>query len=377
MKIKFIPMPAGVFRMKPVYVQGLPPGPGPEAIASVVKDIVLKATDNLAWLHEGETVLIKPALNSPDPYPSTTHPLAVSVTAGLLAGRRANVVIGDQSGIGHVLHHPGGVLHGRTSENYARSGMGGQGDPRFVSFEEGGWDEGFYRHSSPGTGSWRNGFFITAWAKKADHIISLPRVSAHSQAGATLGFKSMVGMLREDSRMEFHANGPYNGFITRAARGSTLESVDDGTGTFFEKIVEISDAVRDKLRLTLFVATEVQATFGPDRYGIRAGPVSIGKAYGMQPDPPLVFGSADPVAAEAAALALLKDTRKSLPVLPRLVHRMVLFQNPHVQGLDRTGVRDHPYIRHGMKIGLGAMPGGLVFANVPGPARDRLQELLR
>ena len=60
MKIKFIPMPAGVFRMKPVYVQGLPPGPGPEAIASAVRDIVLKATDNLAWLREGETVLIKP-----------------------------------------------------------------------------------------------------------------------------------------------------------------------------------------------------------------------------------------------------------------------------------------------------------------------------
>ena len=362
--------------MKPVYVQGLPPGPGPEAIASAIRDIVLKATDNLSWLREGETVLIKPALNSPDPYPSTTHPLAVSVTAGLLAGRGANVVIGDQSGIGHVLHHPGGVLHGRTSENYARSGMGGQGDPRFVSFEEGGWDEGFFRHSSPGTGSWRNGFFITAWAKKADHIISLPRVSAHSQAGATLGFKSMVGMLREDSRMEFHANGPYNVFITRAAQGSTLTSFDDGTGTFFEKIVEISDAIRDRLRLTLYVATEVQATFGPDRVGMRAGPVAFGHAYDVQPDPPLVFGSADQIAAEATALAVLKDARQSLPFFPRFIQRVVLFQNPHVRGIDRTDVRQHPFIRHGMKIGLGGMPGELVFEGVPGPVQERLRGLL-
>jgi hypothetical protein len=361
--------------MKPVYVQGLPPGPGHEAIASAVRNIVLKATDNLSWLREGETVLLKPALNSPDPYPSTTHPLAVSTTAALLAGRGAEVVIGDQSGIEHVLHHPGGVLHGRTLDNYIRSGMGAKSDFRFVSFEEGGWDEGFFRHSSANTGSWRDGFFITSWVKQADHIISLPRVSSHSQAGATLGLKSMVGMLREDSRMEFHANGPYNEFITRAARGSTLAPVDDGTGTFFEKIVEISDAIRDRLRLTLFVATEVQATFGPDRFGLRAGPVSLGRAYVVRPDPPLVFGSTDQIAAEAAALAVLKAARHALPVFPRIAQRVVLFQNPYVRGIDQTGVRQHPYIRHGMKIGLGQMPGEIVVEGVAGPARERLQGL--
>jgi hypothetical protein len=362
--------------MKPVYIQGLPPSPGPEAIASAIRNIILEATDNLSWLREGETVLLKPALNSPDSYPSTTHPFAVSITAELLAERGAKVVIGDQSGIEHVLHHPGGVLHGRTLDNYARSGMGNGSDSRFVSFEEGGWDEGFYRHSSENTGSWRNGFFITSWVKKADHIISLPRVSTHSQAGATLGLKSMVGILREDSRMEFHANGPYNVFITRAARGSTLMSADDGTGTFFEKIVEISDAISDKLRLTLSVATEVQASFGPDRYGIRAGPVALGRGYVVQLDPPLVFGSTDQIAAEATALAVLKDARQSLPFFPRLAQRVVLFWNPHVQGLDRTPVREHPYIRHGMKIGLGQMPGELVFEGVPGPVQERLRGLL-
>jgi len=362
--------------MKPVYIQGLSAGPDPGAIASAIRNVILKATDNLSWLAEGDTVLLKPALNSPDPYPSTTHPLSVSITAGLLAERGAKVVIGDQSGIEHVLHHPGGVLHGRTIDNYALSGMGEQGDSRFVSFEGCGWDEGFYHHSSANTGSWRDGFFITTWAKKADHIILLPRVSAHTQAGATLGLKSMVGMLREDSRMEFHANGPYNGFIKRAAKGSTLAPVDDRTGTFFEKIVEISDAIRDKLRLTLFVATEVQATFGPDRTGFRAGPVSLGQAYVVPHDPPLVFGSADPIAAEAMALAVLKDTRRSLPFFPRFIQRVLLFQNPNVRNIDRSDVRQHPYIRHGMKIGLGEMPGELVYEDVPGPAQDRLQRLL-
>jgi hypothetical protein len=255
--------------------------------------------------------------------------------------------------------------------------MGDRNDSRFVSFEDGGWDKGFFHHRSPHTASWRNGFYITSWAKDADHIISLPRVSTHSMAGATLGLKSMVGMLREDSRMEFHANGPLNRFIIRSAKGSTLTSSDDGTGTFFEKIVEISDAIRDKLRLTLFLATEVQATFGPDRYGIRMGPIGLGRSYIVRPDPGLVIGSADQIAAEAMALAVLKDAKRSLPLLPRCLQRMILFQNPYVQNVDRTDVQGHPFIRHGMKIGLGEMPGELVFEDIPDTVQKRLGGLLQ
>jgi hypothetical protein len=363
--------------MKPVYIQGLPPSPDTSVISSAIRKTILDATDNLSWLSENDTILLKPALNSPDPYPSTTHPLAISVTAGLLAERGANVVIGDQSGIEHVLHHPGGVIHGSTIDNYARSGMGNRSDSRFVSFEEGGWNEGFFHHTSANTASWRDGFYITAWAKKADHIISLPRVSTHSQAGATLGLKSMVGMLREDSRMEFHANGPYNMFITNAAKGSTLSSVDDKTGTFFEKIVEISDAIRDKLRLTLYVATEIQATFGPDRYCIRRGHTGYGRAAVVKPQPGLIFGSTDQIAAEATALAVLKDAQRSLPFFPRLAHKVMLFQNPYVQNFSSTKVSDHQYIRHGRKIGLGGMPGELLAENLPADFKNRLDGLLR
>ena len=363
--------------MKPVYVKGLTPDPDSGVISSAIRNVILKATDNLSWLSEGETVLLKPALNSPDPYPSTTHPLAISVTAELLAERGAKVVIGDQSGIEHVLHHPGGVIRGSTIENYAKSGMGDRNDSRFESFEDGGWDTGFFHHHSACTASWRDGFYITSWVKKVDHIISLPRISTHSQAGATLGLKIMVGMLREDSRMEFHANGPLNRFIIRSAKGSTLTSFDDGTGTFFEKIVEISDAIRDKLRLTLFLATEVQATFGPDRYGIRMGPIGLGRSYIVRPDPGLVFGSADQIVAEAMALAVLKDAKRSLPLLPRCLQRMILFQNPYVQNVDRTDVRDHPFIRHGMEIRLGEMPGEMVFEDIPDTVQKRLGELLQ
>jgi len=75
--------------MKPVYMTGLKNASDSGMIASAIRDIILRATGNLSWLSFGDTVLLKPALNSADPYPSTTHPLAVSVTAALLEERGA------------------------------------------------------------------------------------------------------------------------------------------------------------------------------------------------------------------------------------------------------------------------------------------------
>ena len=46
-------------------------------------------------------------------FESPIHPLELEVTSRSLAGRGATVVIGDPSGIGHVLHHPGGVISGK------------------------------------------------------------------------------------------------------------------------------------------------------------------------------------------------------------------------------------------------------------------------
>lgn len=361
--------------MKPIFVHGTA-GPGkPTPLEPIIRTTFLDAADNCSWLNKDDLVLIKPALNSPDPYPATTHPLAVRTVAAVLRERGARVVIGDQSGIGYVLHHKTGVIRGSSRGNYTRSGMGEPADT-FVAFEEGGWDDGFFNHQSRNTSSWKAGFFITNLVQKADHIICLPRVSTHSQAGATLGMKCMVGLLREDSRMEFHANGPFNNSIKKLAQGSTLESRNDGSGKFIEKIVEISDAVRDKLRATLFVATRVQATFGPDRYAMKMGPFRLGKAYVAAPDPGLVFASADPVAAEAFALAFLRHVKASVPPRAVLTERVLLSGNPYVRILTREPVRDHPYLRHAEQIGLGRMPEQILWTDVPATLQESIGHLL-
>lgn len=363
--------------MKPVYLYGLPRPVDDEAVGSAVRKVILEATGDLSWLAAGDTVLLKPALNSGDPFPATTHPGAVRAAAELLAERGARVVVGDQSGIEHLLHHPGGVIRGSTMANFVSSGIAAPGDPRFTAFEDGGWDAGFFRYRSERTLSWKDGFFLTARVREADHLISLSRVSTHSMAGATLGFKNLVGLLREDSRMEFHANGPMNAFILRSAGGSSLEQHDDGSGKFLEKIVEISDAVREKLRLTLFAAPAVQATFGPDRYGIRIGPAGLGRAHIVHPPCGLVFGSTDPVSAEAMALAVLRNARRSLPLTARFMERFALTGNPLYRLVHTVPVPENPALRHAMAIGLGGIGDARnIDGTVPEEFLQRLTDLV-
>ncbi|MFH0966810.1 MAG: DUF362 domain-containing protein [Methanobacteriota archaeon] len=345
-------------------------------LVQCIRDVLIQGTNDLSWLKRGDVVLIKPALNSRDPYPATTHPVAVAAVSALLKERGATVVVGDQSGIASVLACPDKIIRGSTRQNCVMSGMGSLDDDSFVSFEDGGWNTGFYHHQSPHTRSWLNGFYLTTQALKADHIINLPRVSSHAQAGVTLGLKCLVGLLREDSRIEFHANGPLNQYIIKNATGSGLPSQDDHTGTFFEKIVEISDAIRDKLRFTLFTATKIQVLFGPDRFEVRRGDKGLGRAYEVSPKPGLVFGSANPVAAEAVALALVLTYKRSTPLVRRLYEMLVLHQNPYIRELYSLPVKEHPFIRHAQAIGLGSFPDEIIYQDVPREMQNQFAHLL-
>jgi uncharacterized protein (DUF362 family) len=358
-----------------VFVEGVKSDSGEEYLIESIKNVFLKSTNNLDWLSSGDSVLLKPALNSADPYPSTTHPLSVNVISNILNENGAKVLIGDQSGLKDVLHHPYGVIHGKTQDNYIKSGMGTIND-QFISFESEKWDEGFIHYQSDHTPSWPNGFNVTKWIKQVDHIINLPRLSAHSQAGATLGFKNMVGILRDDSRMDFHANGPYNYFIKNEAHNSTLKSVDDKSDTFIEKIVEISDSIKEKLRVTLFVATKAQATFGPNRNAIQIGKLEIARAHTVNLKPGLVFASDDPVSSESFALALLKDIRKSMPFLHKLYSKLILFSNSNVNKIDEIPIRDLKFISHSIDISLGKMPTQICYYNVPNSLQGRLEGYL-
>ncbi len=337
--------------MSTVYIHGIKKGLSNKELERVIKNTFLKATNNLEWLKEDELVLLKPALNSPDPYPATTHPLSVKVLADEIRKKGGRVIIADQSGIGHVTHDEFGVT-GSSKRSYEKSGMKIDDTTQFEALEERGWNEGFFNFKNKKSTSWPNGFYISNIIKEADHIVNLPRVSTHAQAGVTLGFKSLVGLLREDSRIEFHANGPYYQAIKKLANKTSLKT-EYKSADFFDMMSEISLAIKNKLRLTLFVATKAQTTLGPDAKILSVFGLSILKSHMTEPNEGLVFASNDPVCAEATAIAFLKVLYKRTPLHHRLFEKILLYFNGQAKELSKEKVWQNPFVKRAIDVGVG------------------------
>jgi|GEM_PF-774770 len=362
----------------PVFIHGIPAGAPDEELKKTITRVILETTDNLSWLSPGETVLLKPALNSPDLYPATTHPLSLHATAELLLQRGAKVIAADQSGVEFVVMGPQGVVKGSSKENYMASRMAEGSSLRFESIEAQDWQTGFV-HFKPGAApSWPDGFFYTKWIRDVRHIINLPRLSTHVQGGVTLGFKNMVGFLREDSRLQFHADGPFYSYIRFCARKAKLHPHNDHMNAFFQKITEIQTAFREKLRLTLFTATQAQVTLGPNKYMVPIGKMGIGEAYRVTPPTSLVFAAADPVAAEAVALAFLTILFLSarIPFFNRVLDKLFIFFNGQVKQLGKQPIRENAFIKHAVEIGLGSDRIDLQFADTPETLQQQLKEQL-
>jgi len=344
-------------------------------VAKAVAEVFLEVTDNLAWLKSGDKVLLKPALNSPDPYPSTTHPLSVKTVAKLIEENGGRVIIADQSGIEHVLHGRRGVVRGSSRDCYRKTGMmAGVGDRKFVALEKTGWRGGFKNFQSEKTSSWPEGFYITKLVDEVDHIVNLPRLSTHAQAGVTLGFKNLVGLLREDSRILFHSNGPFHGPIKKNAGGSGWEDLADGGDTFFEKITEIYSAVADKMRATLFAGTKAQLTFGPDKYVLEAG-LKLA-SYQHIPDPGLVFASTDPVAAEAYAIAVMTIMYREVPFYHRSWQKFLLLLNGQAKELGKQAVAENPFVKHALSLNYGNLPGRIVYDGVSASFQKKIGDFI-
>ncbi|MBI4516603.1 MAG: DUF362 domain-containing protein [Deltaproteobacteria bacterium] len=213
-------------------------------LGRAIREAAAAATD-FSWLKPGDRVLLKVMCNSPNAYPATTHPVAVTVMSDLLRERGARVYAGDQSGI-QFVHHTRHSQRGSTRANFRNNGLeqaARLGDATIACFEEAGYDA-YFAAEPPAGSHFKQEIFLPTLVREVDHIIYLPRVSKHVLAGSTLGLKGAVGWLREDSRLELHRDG----------------------ATFAEKCADINGCreIRERLRLVLTVGTQVQTSFGPD-----------------------------------------------------------------------------------------------------------------
>lgn len=278
-----------------VAIAALTKGAGNDDILAATRRTAEAATD-FAWLSRGDTVFVKPVVNSPNPYPASTSPLAVKAMVELLREKGAGrVIVGDKPGVMTVYQDP--EKHRGTSRDVFTS-IGLQAAATEAGadvhyFDEAGYDA-YSGFNTVTPGHWRGELMLPNILNQVDHVVLLPRVSRHMLSGTTLGLKAAVGWLRDDSRLEFHRDAD----------------------SFFEKIAEINDAtvLREKSRLTLSVATKVLATKGPD------------SGFVAEPDPGLIFASESLLAHDMVAASWLLWNREF--TTPRDI--VSVFSDPYI-----------------------------------------------
>jgi uncharacterized protein (DUF362 family) len=243
---------------------------------------VTEATTDFSWLSKGDSVFIKPALNSGNPYPATTNPIAIGAMVELLRQKGARrVIVGDMSGVQHVKLSPQGLTGSSRrlmeASGMARAVQAAGGEVHF--FEEAGWDA-FYEDAPAGR-HWKRGLMMPNILSEVEHIILMPRCGRHVLAGSTLGLKAAVGYWRTDTRLEYHRDA--STFQEKTAEGNTVETL------------------RKKQRLVLSAADKILTTFGPD------------EGHVVQPENGLVIASESVVAHDMVSLAWLLENRRNLP----------------------------------------------------------------
>ncbi len=268
--------------MSKVFLTGVPQESFEQVFRRAVRDAAEAATD-FSWLSKGDSVFIKPALNSWHPYPSTTHPVAVGAMVAMLKEKGAGrVVVGDMSGIEYLKLTPQGVF-GSTRCIMERNGMAEavrESGAELFCFEEAGWNA-FYE-DFPSAGSyWKSGLMMPSILKEMDHIVLMPRCGSHILAGSTLGLKAAVGYWRTDTRLEYHRDA----------------------ATFHEKTADANtvSVLRDKQRLVVSAATKILTTYGPD------------KGFVHEPRIGLVIAAESVVAHDMVTLAWLLLARSETP----------------------------------------------------------------
>ncbi|HOD71502.1 MAG: hypothetical protein BWZ01_00929 [Deltaproteobacteria bacterium ADurb.BinA179] len=288
-----------------VFLAGTGTACSEQAVKLAVRACAEAATD-FSWLSRGDAVFIKPVVNSGNPYPATTSPIAVAAMIELLREKGAGrVVVGDMSGVEHVRFSPAGC------SGSSRALMESSGLARAVTasgaelycFEEAGWEA--FHEEAPAAGShWKNGLMMPDILSEIQHIVLMPRCGRHVLAGSTLGLKAAVGYWRHDTRLEYHRDA--STFSEKTAEGNTVESL------------------RTKQRLVITAADMILATFGPD------------EGYVCRPENGLVIASESVVAHDMVSLAWLLENRRIMPasekdgfmdtssIVPRVGNHMVV-----------------------------------------------------
>jgi len=228
-----------------------------------VRDAVTQAVGlagGLSFIKPGQTVLVKPNVNSADPYPGTTNPQVLYEVVRLVWERDPRrVVVGDRSWYRETTRNcmkKTGIYDAATE---ARAEV--------VYFEDGPWE----RVKPEGASHWNGGFSVTGFLSVPDHIITLPVIKTHYLATFTMSLKNAIGLIDPRDRVQ-------------TLHGSHAEP------RFGSAIAELNLAVTPR-----FVIMDGTRAF-----------VSGGPFTGEVVEPGLIVATSDRIANDVVGLAILK-----------------------------------------------------------------------
>ncbi|RLG59235.1 hypothetical protein DRN86_04560, partial [Candidatus Geothermarchaeota archaeon] len=217
---------------------------------------ILDRLNLLSFSRGGPRILIKPNVNTDDPYPGTSNPdLVREIIRKLYDKGASEIVVGDSSSIVSM----------NTRLNMKKIGIekaaldaGG----RVVAFEEGRW----IKIKPDRSKHWRIGFHIPRIVQEFDYLVNLTVIKTHFLATYTGALKNMVGCIKRLDRIWLHL------------------------GNISAKIAEINLAISPVINI--LDARKVFIKGGPRRGELR--------------DANILIASKDRVASDAVGLAVLK-----------------------------------------------------------------------
>ncbi|MBI5654651.1 DUF362 domain-containing protein [Candidatus Uhrbacteria bacterium] len=356
--------------MSKVHIFSVMRGSTDDETIKSIRQTANYAFDGFSWLMPGEAVWLKVALNSKDPHPATTDWRAIRAVADEIQMRGGRVVVADQSGIEYDKE--GNALTSPSEYCFGKSGMAECGE-KFLALE----NHGFERLMIKEAAHWPDGFRVSRLLLQVDHIINLPRISGHGQASESLGAKNWVGALYRNDRYQFHAQGPLYWYIRWIKMGSSEKLPAKSQERHFdEMIAELALAFRHKLRGTLFAATKVQTTLGPNKHLLTFfGRIGLFKSCVLEPETGLIIASDDQVAADATALAFLFECYERTPWFRRFLQWIMVTVNGRIR-LPGYDIWTNPVIARQLELKLGERPTALIGHNMPASLFESLQKKL-
>jgi len=229
-----------------------------EGVAQMVRRAV-ELAGGFTGLSSGTMVLIKPNVNSDDPYPGTTNPEVVRAVVELVKEYEPRrIIVADRSNPAYD------TLPAMKKVGIYQAAI--EAGAEVIPLEGYQW----VGVDPPGTENWPGGFEFSALPQEVDYMITLPVTKTHFIARYTMALKNTVGLIHPRSRNLLHSRSGRQ-FGAMLAEINLAHPADlvvmDGTRAF----------------------------------------ISGGPSHGELREPNLILATSDLVAADVVGLAILKN----------------------------------------------------------------------